>query len=92
MGSDPVLSGQIRLTGQIRLPYEGVCPWNTRPRHLPAGARRPRAHREAGWAVSKIRPNSRIQIRKHFSFSKPFYKLQINLNFNVFYSHNKIQE
>jgi hypothetical protein len=38
--------------------------------------------REAGWAALKIRPNSRIQIRKHFSFSKPFYKLQINLNSN----------
>jgi hypothetical protein len=37
---------------------------------------------EAGWATLKIQPKSRIQIRKHFSFSKLFYKLQINLNSN----------
>jgi hypothetical protein len=37
---------------------------------------------EAGWVTPKIQPKSRIQIRKHFSFSKLFYKLQINLNSN----------
>jgi hypothetical protein len=36
----------------------------------------------AGWAAPKIQPKSQIQIRKHFSFSKLFYKLQINLNSN----------
>jgi hypothetical protein len=41
-----------------------------------------RARGEASWAAPKIQPKSRIQIRKHFSFSKLFYKLQINLNSN----------
>jgi hypothetical protein len=40
-----------------------------------------RACGEAGWAEPRIRPKSRIQIRKHFSFSKLFYKLQINFEF-----------
>jgi hypothetical protein len=40
-----------------------------------------RAHWEAGWAAPKIWPRSRIQIRKHFSFSKLFYKLQIKFEF-----------
>jgi hypothetical protein len=40
------------------------------------------ARGEAGCAAPKIRPKSRIQIRKYFSFSKLFYKLQINLNSN----------
>jgi hypothetical protein len=40
-----------------------------------------RVRGESGWAA----PNS-------FSFSNLFCKLQINLNFNDLYSHNKIQE
>jgi hypothetical protein len=86
-------SGQIRryrvglsLTGRIRLRYA-------------VRAREPLGRGGGGgWAPPKIRPRSRIQIRKHFSFSKLFYKLQINLNsnqisnFNDFYSHNKIQD
>jgi hypothetical protein len=79
--------------GQIQLRYAGAWLRTTR---RPAGPRRPRAHGEAGWAEPRIRPKSQIQIRK------PFFKivLQIanqfefksNLNFNDFYSHNKIQE
>jgi hypothetical protein len=38
------------------------------------------ARGEAGEAEPRIRPKSQIQIRKPFSFSKVFYKLQINLN------------
>jgi hypothetical protein len=49
------------------------------------------ARGEAGWAA----PNSgrsRFPIKKFFFFSNLFCKLQINLNFNDFYSHTKIQE
>jgi hypothetical protein len=46
------------------------------------GAREPLARGEAGWAELRFRPKSRIQIRKPFSFSKLFYKVQINLNSN----------
>jgi hypothetical protein len=87
-GRVSLLLGRIRryrvklgLTGQIRLHYV-VCA------HEPLGhgasqlGHAGRARGEAGWAAPKIRPKSRIQIRKHFSFSKLFYKLQINLNSN----------
>jgi hypothetical protein len=41
-----------------------------------------RTRGEAGWAEPTIQPKSQIQIRKPFSFSKLFYKLQINSNSN----------
>jgi hypothetical protein len=65
--------------GSGRTRYAGAHPLNTGPRHGPAGPRRPRSHGEAGWAEPRFRPKSRIQIRKPFSFSKLFYKLQVNL-------------
>jgi hypothetical protein len=40
----------------------------------------------------RIRPEADFQLRNSFSFSNLFCKLQINLNFNDFYSHNKLQE
>jgi hypothetical protein len=81
-GSDRVslLWGRIRsyqvrlgLTGRIRLRYA-------------VRAHEPLSHgtgrlRRVGRA-REGRPKSRIQIRKHFSCSKLFYKLQINLNLN----------
>jgi hypothetical protein len=82
MGSGRVnlLSGWIWLNGSDLAPLHGA-----RPRIRWAAV-------TVGWAAPKIRPKSRIQIRNPFSFSNIFYKLQINLNFNDFYSHNKIQE
>jgi hypothetical protein len=79
--SDPVLSGQTHLTGRIRLRYVGVHPRTVGPRRRPAWPRRPRARGEAGWAELRIHPKSRIQIRKHYSFSKLFYKLPYRILF-----------
>jgi hypothetical protein len=80
IGSHPTLLGQIRLTSHIRLHYMGARPRTAGPWHRPAAPRRRRAHGEADWAKLMILPKSRIQIRKPFSFSNLFYKLQINLN------------
>jgi hypothetical protein len=50
-----------------------------------------RAPSEAGWAgLHRIWPEADFQLRIFFSFSNLFCKLQINLNFNDFYLHNKI--
>jgi hypothetical protein len=46
----------------------------------------------AGWAKLGIWPKGLRKLENSFSFSKLFYKLQTNLNFNDFYSYNKIQE
>jgi hypothetical protein len=51
-----------------------------------------RACGEAGWAEPRIRPKSRIQIRNIFPFQNYFINYKSILNFNDFYSHNKIQE
>jgi hypothetical protein len=51
---------------------------------------RARAVRPAG--PRRIRHEANFQLRNSCSFSNLFFKLQINLNFNNFYSHNKIQE
>jgi hypothetical protein len=46
---------------------------------------------EASWAASGFQPIGLGKIGIPFSFSI-FYKFQTNLNFDDFYSHNKIQE
>jgi hypothetical protein len=83
-GSDTALSGRTRVNGSDSdsASLRGACPRTTMPWRWTAGPRRSCACGEAGWATPKIRPQSRIQIRKHFSFSDMFYKLPINFNSN----------
>jgi hypothetical protein len=63
-----------------------------------AGPRRPRARGEAGWAAPWIRPKWRFLNKKSFFFFKSIlyitnqFEFKSNLDFNDFYSHNKIQE
>jgi hypothetical protein len=61
--------------GQIRLCYAGARPRTT-------GPRMPRAREEASWAEPGSQPKSLRKLENPFSFSKLFYKLEINLNSN----------
>jgi hypothetical protein len=76
-----LLSGQIWLNGSGLDLLRGACPWDHWAT-APAGwaTQAARAVRPAG--PCRIWPEADFQLRNSFSFSRLFYKLQINLNSN----------